>query len=71
MTLAVTWGRLDLQDISTFGIISGIELFAAGVIVSIELVFEQIIVWTIMGEPFKIGACLMMISAIVSLKSPQ
>ena len=57
----------------TSGVKSGIELSVAGVIASIELVFAQIIGWTIMGELFNIvkiiGVCLMMVSAIVALKS--
>lgn len=57
----------------TTGVKSGIELSVAGVIASIELVFAQIIGWTIMGESFNtikiIGVCLMMISAVVALKS--
>ena len=57
----------------TSGVKSGIELSVAGVIASIELVFAQIIGWTIMGESFNIikiiGVCLMMISVIVALKS--
>lgn len=57
----------------TTGVKSGIELSVAGVIASIELVFAQIIGWTIMGESFNgvkvIGVCLMMVSAIVALKS--
>lgn len=57
----------------TTGVKSGIELSVAGVIASIELVFAQIIGWTIMGESFNmikiIGVCLMVVSAIVALKS--
>lgn len=57
----------------TSGVKSGIELSVASVIASIELVFAQIIGWTIMGESFNIvkiiGVCLMIISAIVALKS--
>lgn len=57
----------------TSGVKSGIELSVAGVIASIELVFAQMIGWIIMGEPFNsikiIGVCLMMVSAILALKS--
>ncbi|MEG0855901.1 MAG: DMT family transporter [Terrisporobacter sp.] len=59
----------------TSGVKSGIELSIAGVIASIELVFAQIIGWTIMGEPFNfvkvIGVMLMMVSAVVAIKSAK
>lgn len=59
----------------TSGVKSGIELSIAGVIASIELVFAQIIGWTIMGESFNlikiIGVILMMVSAVIALKSAE
>lgn len=59
----------------TTGVKNGVELSIAGVIASIELVFAQIIGWTIMGESFNyikiIGIILMMVSALVALKSAE
>ena len=59
----------------TTGVKNGVELSIAGVIASIELVFAQIIGWTIMGESFNyikiIGITLMMVSALVALKSAE
>lgn len=59
----------------TTGVKNGVELSIAGVIASIELVFTQIIGWTIMGESFNyikiIGITLMMVSALVALKSAE
>lgn len=56
----------------TKGVQSGVELSVAGVIASVELVFAQIIGWTIMGEPFNLikifGICLMMVSAVIAIK---
>lgn len=57
----------------TTGVKSGIELSVAGVLASIELVFAQIIGWTIMGESFNaikiFGVFLMVVSALIALKS--
>lgn len=57
----------------TTGVKRGVELSIAGVIASIELVFAQIIGWTVMNEEYNyikiIGIILMIISSIIAFKS--